>query len=149
MPQNGLLVAAPTDPSAKWPEDDAAVLREAGAKERNIPYCAGWARRFFARFPGRSRRDLGRAEIETFPAEAAAYPGVSSRQACDALELYYAKFCGISLEPRNAVAEANHSNRPPNESAHIQTVAISYAKHDITVNAERRNPSNRMAHVTG
>ena len=111
MDQNKSLVTAPNDPDPEWPDGYVAVLREAGAKEKNIPYCVGWVRRFFARFPGRPRRSLGRAELEAFLSEAAAYPGISNwqvQQARAALELYYAKFRGIALEPRNAVVETNH-----------------------------------------
>lgn len=78
MPQKGLVVVAPMDPEPKWPEGYVEVLREAGAKEVTIPFCVGWVRRFFARFPGRRRRDLGRSEFETFLSEIAARPGVSN-----------------------------------------------------------------------
>jgi hypothetical protein len=47
-------------------------------------------RRFFARFPGRSRRSLGRGEIETFLGEMARRNEISNwqiAQARDALEL--------------------------------------------------------------
>ena len=115
MPQDSLCVTAPTDPSPKWPDGYVAVLREAGAKEKSIPYCVGWVRRFFARFPDRRRRDLGRKEIETFLSETAAHPGISNwqvQQARDALELYYAKFRGISLEPREFVPASRHEPFP-------------------------------------
>ncbi len=91
------------------------VLREAGAKEKNIPSCIGWVRRFFARFPDRRRRDLGRKEIETFLAETAARPGTSDwqvQQARDALGLYYAKFRGIALEPREFLPANSHEPSP-------------------------------------
>ena len=81
MDQTALPVTAPNDPDPRWPEGYVAVLRAAGAQEKTIPYCIGWVRRFFARFPGRHRRDLGRAEIETFLAETAAHPGVGNWQA--------------------------------------------------------------------
>ena len=106
MDQTGLRVTAPNDPDPQWPEGYVTVLREAGAKEKNIPYCIGWVRRFFARFPGRPRSGLGRSEIETFLTETAAHPAISNwhvQQARDALELYYEKFRGIALEPREFV----------------------------------------------
>jgi len=135
MPQTDSCVVSPTDPDPRRrPDGYVTVLREAGAHEKTIPYRVGWVRRFFARFPGRRRRDLGRAEVETSLSETAAHPGVSNwhvRQARDALELYCAKFRGIPLEPRNAVTEANHSNRPPDTTivnAHIQNMSAFYTK---------------------
>ncbi len=44
MDQTNLLVTAPNDPDPEWPDGYVAVLREAGAKEKNIPYCVGWVR---------------------------------------------------------------------------------------------------------
>ena len=114
MPQNDCRVTAPTDPDPKWPEGYVAVLREAGAKEKTIPFCIGWVRRFFSAFPGRKRRDLGRAEIERFLSEIAARPESGNwlvQQARDALELYYEKFRGIALAPREFVP-ANHTLSP-------------------------------------
>jgi hypothetical protein len=58
--------AAPLNTEPRWPAGYVAVLRQAGAQEKTIPYCLGWVRSFFAENPGRKRRDLGRAEIETF-----------------------------------------------------------------------------------
>jgi hypothetical protein len=73
-----------------------------GAVEKTIPYCVAWARSFFARFPGRRRRDLGRTEIETFLTEQSRR-GVSNwqlAQARNAIEIYYEQFRGIALAPR-------------------------------------------------
>src|SRR5450759_2589512 len=109
MPQS--LTTAPLNPSPRWPSGYVEVLRDAGAQEKTIPFCIGWVRRFFARFPGRRRRDLGRAEIEAFLSEAAAGPGAGNwliQQARDALELYYEKFRGIPLQPRASVS-VNHT----------------------------------------
>ena len=94
---------APLNPNPKWPEGYFAVLREAGALGKTIPFCATWVRRFFAQFPGRSRRSLGRPEIEAFLSEMARRGDVSNwqiSQARDALELYYEQFRGIALAPR-------------------------------------------------
>jgi hypothetical protein len=55
-------------------------LREAGAKEKTIRYCLGWIRRFFAAHPGRSRRALGRKEIEAFLGSVAAEAGMTNWQ---------------------------------------------------------------------
>lgn len=87
----------------RWPEGYYAALREAGAQERTLPFYATWVRRFFARFPGRSRRSLGRPEIEVFLSEMARRTDISNwqiAQARDALELYYEQFRGIALAPR-------------------------------------------------
>ena len=145
MRQDGQMVETPTDPDPKWPEGYISVLREAGAKEKNIPYCIGWVRRFFGRFPGRLRRDLGRAEIETFLSEMASRPEINNwhvQQARDALELYYAKFRGIALDPREFVPD-DHSQSPTRQAepartvtqttgavppAHIQNTFIQYQK---------------------
>ncbi len=69
MRQDASLTVAPTDPAPRWPTGYEAVLREAGAQEKTIPYCIRWVRTFFSRHPGRRRRDLGRAEIEAFLSE--------------------------------------------------------------------------------
>lgn len=146
MDQTTLPVTAPNDPDPRWPDGYVAMLRAAGAQEKTIPYCIGWVRRFFARFPGRHRRDLGRAEIETFLAETAAHPGITNwqvQQARDALELYYAKFRGIPLEPREFVPAAEHQTVPLHTDAHIQITGETYTKPDAvvkdggTANAER------------
>ena len=39
MPQDNLCVTTLADPAPKWPEGYMAVLREAGAKEKSIPFC--------------------------------------------------------------------------------------------------------------
>jgi len=103
MRQDGRRVVAPENDDPRWPEGYVTVLREEGAKEVAIPYCVAWVRRFFARNPGRRRRDLGRTEIEAFLSEIAARPGISNwqvQQARDAVELYYEQFRGIALNPR-------------------------------------------------
>jgi integrase len=92
------------------------VLREAGAQEKTIPHCVAWVRRFFARHPGRRRRDLGRTEIEAFLAETAQRPGVSNwqvQQARDALELYYEQFRGIALRARPDAMQQRSPSQPP------------------------------------
>ena len=66
MRQTEVRAAAPVNAAPEWPAGYIAVLREAGTKEKTIPYCLGWVRRFFAAYPGRSRRALGRQEIEAF-----------------------------------------------------------------------------------
>ena len=94
---------APLNTNPKWPEGYVTALREAGAQEKMIAFLATWVRRFFARFPGRNRRDLGRMEIEMFLGEMARHNDISNwqiAQARDALELYYEQFRGIALAPR-------------------------------------------------
>ena len=94
---------APLNTNPKWPEGYVAVLREVGALEKTIPFFVTWVRRFFARFPGKSRRSLGRVEIETFLGEMARRNEISNwgiAQARNALELYYEQFRGIALAPR-------------------------------------------------
>ena len=175
MDQTGLRVTAPNDPDPKWPDGYVEILREAGAKEKNIPYCVGWVRRFFARFPDRHRRDLGRTEIELFLSETAAHPGVSNwhvQQARDSLELYYEKFRGIALEPRACVPvaveekhlRASEFAAPPPAAAHpvsvnrptvtLQNTNIQYAKpaeavkggeREGTLNAERPTPNAELS----
>ena len=116
MPQTTRRVVAPLDPQPRWPEGYIAVLREAGAQETTIPHCVAWVRRFFARYLGRRRRDLGRTEIEAFLAETAQRPGVSNwqvQQARDALELYYEQFRGIALRARPDAMQPRSPSQPP------------------------------------
>jgi len=112
---------APLNPQPRWPGGYIAVLREAGAQEKTIPHCVAWVRRFFARHPGRKRRDLGRTESEAFLAETAQRPGVSNwqiQQARDALELYYEQFRGIALRARpDAMQQRNPSQTPSTPTA--------------------------------
>ena len=106
MPQSTLIATSPRDPAPKCPEDFVRVLRDAGAQEKTIPYCIGWVQRFFSKHPGRAEHELGRTDIEGFLSEIAAYPGISNwqvQQARNALELYYEKFRGIALSPRDAI----------------------------------------------
>lgn len=149
MPRDEFCVVSPTDPDPQWPDGYVAVLREAGAQEKTIPYCIGWVRRFFARFPGRQRRDLGRAEIEAFLSETAAHPGVGNwqiQQARDALELYYAKFRGISLEPRKFMPARPHEPNPsvllPTRSD-IQNDVLRYTNQDVSVKREKTQVGER------
>lgn len=103
MRQSARRGVAPLNTNPKWPEGYVATLREAGAQEKTLPFLVTWVRRFFARFPGRSRRTLGRGEIETFLSEMARRNDISNwqiAQARDALELYYEQFRGIALAPR-------------------------------------------------
>ncbi len=116
MPQTTRRGVAPLNPQPRWPGGYIAVLREAGAQEKTIPHCVAWVRRFFARHPGRRRRDLGRTEIEAFLAETAQRPGVSNwqvQQARDALELYYEQFRGIALRARPDAMQQRSPSQPP------------------------------------
>jgi len=152
---------APLNENPKWPEGYFAVLRESGAQEKTIPFYATWVRRFFARFPGRARRSLGRAEIETFLTEMTRRSDVSNwqiAQARDALELYYEQFRGIALEPRpdNAAPPPPHpsptSSRPAqkhvmrpgmiNRTDHDQAVSMGepYQTTKATVNTTQMSP---------
>ena len=127
MRQDTPCVTAPKDPTPKWPDGFVTVLRNAGAKEKNIPYCIGWVQRFFSKYPGRAEDGLGRIEIEVFLSEIAAHPGINNwqvQQARNALELYYEKFRGIALSPRDAIpsddiTHPNHvgSETPPRDPA--------------------------------
>lgn len=104
MHPDARLTTAPQNNEPNWPQGYESVLREAGAKEITIPYCVAWVRRFFAEFPGKSRRSLGRPEIEAFLSRLAARPGTSNwqvQQARNAVEMYYERFRGIPLEPRS------------------------------------------------
>jgi len=127
MPQSTIVVTSPRDPAPKWPEGFVRVLRDAGAQEKNIPYCIGWVQRFFSKHPGRAEHELGRTDIEGFLSEIAAHPGINNwqvQQARNALELYYEKFRGIALSPRDAIpsddiTHPNHvgSETPPRDPA--------------------------------
>jgi hypothetical protein len=57
---------APRNDNPRWPQGYVEVLREAGAIEKSIPFHVAWVRSFFARYPGRKRRDLGRAKLKPF-----------------------------------------------------------------------------------
>ena len=116
MPQTTRRGVAPLNLQPRWPEGYLTVLREAGAQEKNIPHCVAWVRRFFAKHPGRRRRDLGRTEIEAFLAETAQRPGVSNwqvQQARDAIELYYEQFRGIVLRERPDLIHQKSPSPPP------------------------------------
>ena len=135
MPQTARPGVAPLDPQPRWPEGYIAVLREAGAQEKTIPYCVAWVRRFFARYPGRRRRDLGRAEIEAFLAETAQQVGVSNwqvQQARDALELYYEQFRGIALasRPDDAVPIRPSPSPPPQSARPVTDLGNSSHAHE-------------------
>ncbi len=127
MRQNDRPAVAPLNTAPQWPEGYISVLRGMGALEKTIPYCVVWVRRFFARFPGRRRRDLGRAEIEAFLSEICRQ--VSNwqlAQARSALETYYEQFRGIPLAPRpdrtprdaptDIQQRSSSSMRPPSPS---------------------------------
>ena len=121
MPQNTPVVTAPRDPAPIWPEGFVRVLRDAGAKEKAIPYCIGWVQRFFSKHPGRAEHELGRTDIEGFLSEIAAHPGINNwqvQQARNALELYYEKFRGIALSPRDAIPsdDITHPNHVGSET---------------------------------
>lgn len=112
MRQESSRAVAPLNLEPKWPGGYLAILREAGAIEKRLPYYVDWVRRFFARHPGRRRRDLGRAEIEAFLLESSREKGVTNwrlAQARDALELYYERFRGIALAPRLSGAAGGRS----------------------------------------
>ncbi len=122
MRQTARCRVAPLNTNPKWPEGYVAVLRSAGAQEKTIPFLVTWVRRFFARFPGRRRRDLNRTEIETFLSEMAQRHEISNweiAQARDALELYYEQFRGIALSPRPdsvpPITSSSTSARPSGE----------------------------------
>ena len=88
---------------------------------KNIPYCIGWVQRVFSKYPGRSEDELGRTEIEGFLSEISTQLGIGNwqvQQARNALELYYEKFRGIALSPRNCLptddfAVSVHSTHEP------------------------------------
>ena len=141
MDQSSFQVTAPNNPDPQWPSGYVAVLREAGAKENNIPYCLDWVRQFFARFLGRPQIDLGRAEIETFLSETAKHPGINNwqiQQARDALELYYAKFRGIPLNPREPVSDTNHTNKPSSICTPNRKQDEIYTMTDVNVKGKDR-----------
>ena len=130
MHPDARLTTAPQNNEPRWPQGYESVLREAGAKEITIPYCVAWVRRFFAEFPGKSRRSLGRAEIEAFLSRLAARPGTSNwqvQQARNAIEVYYERFRGIPLEPRSGADR--HSGSPTRTSDQTDCSAAPAVKH--------------------
>jgi hypothetical protein len=127
MPQREFRITAPLNQTPKWPDGYIAVLREAGAQEKTIPYCIGWVRQFFATNPNQQRRDLGRTEIEAFLAQLTRRAEIGNwqvQQARDALELYYERFRGIALAPRPDVPA--HLNDPPSAIAAGSVPALSH-----------------------
>lgn len=125
MRQADNQAAAPLNTEPRWPAGYVDVLRQAGAQEKTIPYCIGWVRRFFAENPGRNRRDLSRAEIETFLSGLLRRPEFTNwhiQQARNALELYYEQFRGIALAPRPDVP-IPHEDAPP-RSATLSSIPI-------------------------
>ena len=135
MPQTTRRGVAPLNLQPRWPEGYLTVLREAGAQEKNIPHCVAWVRRFFAKHPGRRRRDLGRTEIEVFLTETAQRPGVSNwqvQQARDAIELYYEQFRGIVLRERPDLIHQKSPSPPPSAPT-----ANSVAESHNTNNAQK------------
>ena len=125
MRHDGKRAVAPLNTEPRWPEGYARVLREMGAVEKSIPYCMAWVRSFFARFPGRRRRDLGRPEIEQFLLELSRRGPVTNwqlAQARTALEVYYEQFRGIALSPRpersvSAGLSGQNETAPPPQGA--------------------------------
>lgn len=153
MPQTARPGVVPLDPQPRWPEGYIAALREAGAQEKTIPYCVAWVRSFFARYPGRRRRDLGRAEIEAFLAETAQQVGVSNwqvQQARDALELYYEQFRGIVLasRPDDAVPIRPSPSPPPQSARPVTDLGNSSHAHETYTarhGKDKQNPVHRQA----
>ena len=68
MRQPELQTTAPLDPDPKWPAGYIEALRQAGAHEKNVPYCISWVRKFFARYPDlghwRSRKSSGSRRLK-------------------------------------------------------------------------------------
>lgn len=55
------------NPNPRWPQGYFQVLEEMGVEERRRGFYAHWVRQFFNRCKGRRRRrDLGRADIDSF-----------------------------------------------------------------------------------
>jgi len=149
MPQAARPGVAPLDPQPRWPEGYIAALREAGAQEKTIPYCVAWVRRFFARYPGRRRRDLGRADIEAFLAETAQQVGVSNwqvQQARDALEVYYEQFRGIALasRPDGAVPIRPSPSPPPQSARPVTDLGNSSHAHEPYTVRHGKDKQNRV-----
>ncbi len=113
-----------------------------------IQYYLGWVKQFFARFLGRPQIDLGRAEIETFLSETAKQPVISNwqiQQARDALELYYAKFRGIPLNPCEPVSDINHTNKPSSICTPSRKPDEIYTMTDVNVKGKKTQVCNRLA----
>ncbi len=120
MHHDGMRTVVPMHTEPQGQAGYETALREAGAQEKNIPFCIGWVKQFFAAYPGRKYRELGRTEIEAFLVALAARSHASNwqiQQARDALELYYERFRGIALDPRPDIPKAERTSevhtRPP------------------------------------
>lgn len=46
MRQNDRRAAAPLNAEPRWPAGYIEVLRQAGAKDKTVPFCLQWVRRF-------------------------------------------------------------------------------------------------------
>lgn len=78
-------------------------MRQAGTREKAIPYCIRWVRLFLAQHPGDRSVMHGRTDIEAFLGKLTANPGTEDwqvQQAREALEVYHERFRGIALAPR-------------------------------------------------
>jgi hypothetical protein len=144
---------APLNTDPKWPAGYIAVAREAGAQEKTIPFLMTWVRRFFARFPGRHRRDLGRGDIETFLSEMARRPDVSNwavAQARDALELYYEQFRGIALAPRpdDALPTTPSPTSTPRSQGGLKPAAVDRPSNPAPKPAAKRTPEYQPRRVS-
>jgi hypothetical protein len=76
MPQG--LTVTPATHAPPWLAGASEARREVGAQEKTLPFYIRWVRGFFAAYPGRRRRDLGRGEIEAFLRQVAARPHVTN-----------------------------------------------------------------------
>ena len=103
MRHNGPRAVAPLNSNPRWPGGGCRGVEGGRGDRKGHSVPCGLGAGFFARFPGRRRRDLGRTEIETFLTEVSRQAGVSNwrlSQARAALEIYYEQFRGIALAPR-------------------------------------------------
>lgn len=132
-PNRRVLPVADFNPNPRWPGGYFEVLEEMGVPEKQHGFYAHWVRQLFNRYPNRSRRSLGPAEISDFLESLRLDESMQDwqvAQARDALILYYEQFRGIPLrkmpKPSNGAKhlEPTPSPRPRKERKTIPPPAV-------------------------
>lgn len=106
---------APFNPNPVWPQGYFEVLEETGVPEKVRPFFAHWVRQFFNCNPGKSRRSLGAAELQSFLENLRKNVAIMDwqvTQAEQALILYYEQFRGIALSDISNISERGSQQQP-------------------------------------